>query len=86
MEFFQPTLIDKYRFSDQINIIIDFNNQEVDTEFIKLIMYYFSLYYPLLIHKIHVINFNLANIETDFTFREELDTLNKFKVKIINNR
>ena len=80
MEFFLPSLIDKYRFSDQINLIIDFNNQEVDSEFIKLIMYYFGLYYPLLIHKINVINFNLANIETDFSFREELDTLNKFKV------
>ncbi len=80
MEFFLPSLIDKYRFSDQINIIIDFNNQDVDTEFIKLIMYYFNLYYPLLINKINVINFNLANIETNFSFREELDSLNKFKV------
>jgi len=78
MEFFLPTLTDKYRFSDQVNMIIDFNNQEVDTEFIKLIMYYFSLYYPLLINKINVINFNLANIETNFSFREELETLNKF--------
>lgn len=80
MEFFLPSLIDKYRFSDQINIIIDFNNQDVDTEFIKLIMYYFNLYYPLLINKINVFNFNLTNIETNFSFREELDSLNRFKV------
>ena len=81
MEFFLPTLIDRYTFSDQINIIIDFYNLELDTEFIKLIMYYFNMHYPLLIHKIHLINFNLSNIENDFTFREELDSLNKFKVK-----
>ena len=80
MEFFLPSLIEKYRFSDQINLVIDFNNQEVDTEFIKLIMYYFTLYYPLLINKIHVVNFNLANIENNFSFREELESLNKFKV------
>ena len=80
MDFFLPSLIDKYRFSDQINLIIDFNKQEVDSEFIKLIMYYFNLYYPLIIHKIHVVNFNLACLETNFSFREELESLNKFKV------
>jgi hypothetical protein len=83
MEFFLPTLIEKYKFSDQINIVIDFNNQDMDTEFIKLIMYYFNLYYPLLINKIHVVNFNFENVQTNFSFIEELEVLNKLKVNYL---
>lgn len=56
VEFLQPALIDTLKFSDQISILIDFEQNEVDSELIKMIMAYLNDYYPLKLSKIFIIN------------------------------
>lgn len=77
-----PTLRQKHSFSDQINIIIDFSDQDVDTELIRFIMTYFHNYNPLLLAKVHVVNFEFQNLKKNISFRNELDNLDIFRVNL----
>ena len=80
-----PTLREKCNFSDQINIVIDFSDADADTELIRFIMTYFNNYYPLLLGKIHIFNFEFNNLKKNFSFRNELDVLDFFRVLFFNN-
>lgn len=75
-----PTLKEKYSFSDQINIVIDFENNDADTELIRFLMYYFNCYYPMILGKFHVINFQLETLKKNLSFKNELVDLDFFRV------
>lgn len=82
MECVLPTLKEKHGFSDQVNIMIDFSDQDADTELIRFIMTFFNNYHPLLLGKLHVLNFEFNNLKKNFSFRTELDKLDFFRVKL----
>jgi len=77
-----PMLREKYNFSEQINIIIDFDEKDADTELIRFILFYLNNFYPLLLAKMHVVKFEINNLKKNISFRKELETLNLFRVKI----
>jgi hypothetical protein len=80
-----PMLREKYNFSEQINIIIDFDEKDADTELIRFILIYLNNYYPLLLAKMHVVKFEINNLKKNISFRKELETLNLFRVCFIFN-
>lgn len=84
MEVLIPILKEKYSYSDQINIVLDFDNSEADTEFIKFILHYFNSYYPLAIGKFHIVNFPFEKLKKNMTFKEEMQKLDIFRVTINN--
>lgn len=62
IEIFQVILIEKYSFSKEVNIYIDFNNNEIDIEFIRIILHFFTSYYPLLLNKICIDKYISTNV------------------------
>ena len=52
MELYLPILKEKFVFSEEINIYLDFDGNEIDTEFTKIILVYFSMFYPLSLNKL----------------------------------
>jgi hypothetical protein len=82
IEFVLPTLKEKYNFSDQINLLIDFNDSDADTELIRFIMHYFNSYYPLMLGRVNIVNFEFNNLKKNLAFRSELDVLDFFRVRI----
>jgi hypothetical protein len=86
IEHLIPLLKEKYNFSEQINITLDFDDKDADTELIRFIMYYLNSYYPLIVGKMNIVRFEINNLKKNFAFRDELDTLNLFRViNILNN-
>jgi len=75
-----PFLKEKYNFSEQINIIIDFFDKDADTELIRFILIYLNNYYPLILGRMHVLKFEINHLKKNISFRKELETLNLFKV------
>lgn len=57
IEFLQPALVETLKFSSQINILIDFEQNDVDSELLKMIMTYLNDYYPLKLSKMFIINY-----------------------------
>lgn len=53
-----PTLREKFLFSDEVNIVLDLDNHHIDSEFVKMVLYYFNLMYPLLLNRLCIINFH----------------------------
>ncbi len=84
LEFLLPILREKYGFSDQIIIILNFDHYEADTEMIKFIFYYFNSYYPLQIGKFHIVNFAFEKLKKNLTFKSEMEELDYFRVFKIN--
>jgi len=82
VEHVLPILKDKYNFSDQINIVIDFNKGEADAELISFIMYYLNNYYPLILGKFHVVDFDFEKLRKNISFRNELSDIDYFRVNI----
>ncbi len=80
LEVLLPILREKYAFSDQINIILNFDHYEADTELIKFIFYYFNSYYPLQISKFHIVNFAFEKLKKNLTFKTEMEELDYFRV------
>jgi hypothetical protein len=80
VEHLLPTLKEKYNFSDQINIVLDFDNNDADTELIRFIMYYINCYYPLILGKLHIINFQFETLKRNLSFKNELGDLDFFRV------
>lgn len=81
IEFVLPVLKEKYNFSDQINILLDFYNLDADTELIRFLMHYLNNYYPLILGKINIVNFEFNNLKKNMSFRNDLDVLDFFRVK-----
>ena len=80
MECFLPPLKEKLNFSDQINIILDFDNFDADSEFIRFILYHMNNHYPLVIAKMHIVNYDLNNLKKNLPFRMDLVNIDKFRV------
>lgn len=65
IEFILPSLVEFYRFSDEINVYIDFNNKAVDPELIRIILHYFNQIYPLCLNIICIDNYANTIDKTD---------------------
>ena len=61
IEFVLPSLKSLLNFSEEINIFIDYNNEIVDTEIVRLLLYYINNNYPLVLNRICVDNYKLKN-------------------------
>ena len=81
-----PSLKEKYNFSDQINIVIDFDGYNADTELIRFILHFFNSYYPLILGRIHIIQFEIDSLKRNLAFRNDLDILDFFRVISYKNR
>lgn len=86
IEHLIPILKEKYNFSDQINIVLDFDNKDADTELIRFLMYYLNNYYPLILGKLHILNFNFENLKRNISFINELGDLDAFRNIIFHNQ
>jgi hypothetical protein len=75
-----PLMKEKYNFSDQINIVLDFKKGEADAELISFIMYHMNNYYPLLLGRMHVVDFDFENLKKNIAFRNELGDIDFFRV------
>lgn len=80
LECFLPSIREKLNFSDQINIVLDFNYLDADSEFIRFLLYHMNNYYPLVIGKMHIINYELYNLKKNLPFRMDLINIDKFRV------
>jgi hypothetical protein len=80
LECFLPSLREKLNFSDQINIVLDFDNLDADSEFIRFLLYHMNNYFPLVIGKMHIVNYELNNLKKNLPFRMDLANIDKFRV------
>ena len=69
-----------FQFSDKINIIISFNGLEQNTELISFIMIYINNYFPLIVNKMHIVNYNITLLKKNITFQESLDKIDYFRL------
>lgn len=65
IEFILPSLIELYKFSDEINVYIDFNNKAIDPELIRIILHYFNQIYPLCLNIVCIDNYDNTVDKTD---------------------
>lgn len=61
IEAFIPIFYEKFNFSKEINIYIDFEGKAIDSELIKIILHYFLTYYPLLLNRVCIDNYVLVD-------------------------
>ena len=74
-----------FQFSDKINIIISFNGLEPNTELISFIMIYINNYFPLMVNKMHIVNYNISLLKKNITFQESLDKIDYFRLIYFHN-
>jgi hypothetical protein len=86
LEIILPILKEKYNFSDQINLLIDFDEYDLDTEMIRFLFHYINSYYPLILGKVNIVRFDISNLKKNLSFRKDLSTLDLFNVNIFNRR
>ena len=85
-EIILPNLKKKgFHFSDKINIIISFNGEEPNTELISFIMIYINNYFPLMVNKMHIVNYNITLLKKNITFQESLDKIDYFRLIYFHN-
>ncbi len=80
-----PYLKEKFKFSDLINLTINFGGQEANTELINYIMNSFNKYFPLGLGKINIVNFRVDSLRKNITFRNEIDNIDYFRNLIFHN-
>lgn len=78
MEFVQPLLKERFKFSEEINILVDFFDGLADTELIRYLIHYLTLNYPLLVNKIYLCNFQIDELRKNFSFLDEIQKEDKF--------
>lgn len=83
VECFIGPLREKLNFSDQINFVLDFDNKDADSEFIRFLLHHINTYYPLTVAKMHIVNYELNNLKKNLPFRMDLVNIDKFRVFII---
>ena len=81
VEIILPALKDngKY-FNNKINILINFNGEEANSEMITFIMTYMDNLFPLTLNKMHIINYSIKKLKQDITFQESLEKINYFQM------
>lgn len=81
-----PSLKLRCYFNERINIIINFNQDEVNTEMISYILHWINMFYPLVINKFFIVNFDEETLFKNVAFKNELEDSDYFqRVKIIPN-
>ena len=80
-----PYLKEKFKFSDLINLTINFSGQEANTELINYIMNSFNKYFPLGLGKVNIVNFRVDSLRKNITFRNEIDNIDYFINLIFHN-
>jgi hypothetical protein len=80
-----PYLKEKFKFSDLINLTINFGGQEANTELINYIMNSFNKYFPLGLGKVNIVNFRVDSLRKNITFRNEIDNIDYFRNLIFHN-
>ena len=80
-----PYLKEKFKFSDLINLTINFAGQEANTELINYIMNSFNKYFPLGLGKVNIVNFRVDSLRKNITFRNEIDNIDYFRNLIFHN-
>ena len=80
-----PYLKEKFKFSDLINLTINFSGQEANTELINYIMNSFNKYFPLGLGKVNIVNFRVDSLRKNITFRNEIDNIDYFRNLIFHN-
>lgn len=79
IEHVLPSLIEKYGFSQLVNVTINFGGGEPDTEMISYIMSCFTNFYPLGLGKINIVNYKVEMLVQNKTFKDSLDHLDNFR-------
>ena len=80
-----PYLKERFKFSDLINLTINFGGQEANTELINYIMNSFNKYFPLGLGKVNIVNFRVDSLRKNITFRNEIDNIDYFRNLIFHN-
>jgi hypothetical protein len=80
-----PYLKEKFKFSDLINLTINFAGQEANTELINYIMNSFNKYFPLGLGKVNIVNFRVDSLRKNITFRNEIDNIDYFRNLVLHN-
>ena len=65
---------------EKINIIINFNGDEPNTELITFIITYLNNFYPLKLNKINVVNYEIHKLKENVIFTNSLDNIDYFNV------
>ncbi len=85
IEHILPLLIEKFHFSNLVNLIINFRGQDANTELINYILTSFNNYYPLGLCKVHIVNFQVDSLRKNRTFRNEIDNIDYFRNLVLHN-
>lgn len=85
VEIVLPILKDRYNFSMIINLFINFNGNEADTEFISYLMNDLNKYYPFGLGKVHIVNFQVEKLIPNKSFRKEVGEFDIFRNLVFHN-
>ena len=85
IEHILPLLIEKFHFSNLVNLIINFRGQDANTELINYILTSFNNFYPLGLCKVHIVNFQVDSLRKNRTFRNEIDNIDYFRNLVLHN-
>jgi hypothetical protein len=80
LEVILPIIRENFNFSDQINLVIDYDDYDLDTEMIRFLFHYINSYYPLILGKVHIVRFDISNLKKNLAFRKDLSNLDLFNV------
>ena len=81
-----PILKKNYFFNNKINILINFNSQEPNTELITFLMTKLNNIYPLILNKIHIINYDINLLKKNKSFQESLFKIDLFQQIYFHNK
>lgn len=85
IECILPLLISKLHFNQSINLIINFNNDEIDTELICFLLSYLDRMYPMITNIIHIVNYNIESLKRNKVFIEDIEYYDSLKVLMFHN-
>lgn len=80
-----PLLISKLHFNQSINLIINFNHDEIDTELICFLLSYLDRMYPMIINLIHIVNYDIESLKRNKVFIEDIEYYDSLKVLMFHN-
>ena len=81
-----PSLQKKYFFNNKINILINFNSEEPNTELITFLMMKLNNIYPLILNKMHIINYDINLLKKNKSFQESLYKIDLFQQIYFHNK
>ncbi|MCQ2818059.1 MAG: SEC14 family lipid-binding protein [archaeon] len=85
LEIVLPILNERFNFSSLINLIINFDGNEADTEMITYLMTNFNNYYPFGLGKVHIVNFQVEKLIPNKSFRDQVGQFDLFRNLIFHN-